>query len=174
MVKKVADQSPSEEHYEGPWRLTKVVRRWLKEMEWEETPQLDQATGISRTGFSYSPDEGDNPSTCYLEAWESQEVCKLFMYRFETRVPEDRLQECLVFANEMNNNRSVGFASVDRFDEGSVIRFYVSIDVEDASFEPRHIHNLFQAGVNGIEVLMPHFVAICKDGKSAAEVIAAL
>ena len=174
MGKKVAEQSPSEEHYDGPWRLTKVVRRWLKEMEWEETPQLDQVTGISRTGFSYSPNEKDDPSTCYLEAWESQEVCKLFMYCFNNKVPEDRFLECLAFANEVNNNRSVGYFSVQRFDEGNVIRYYVSIDVESASFEPRHIHNLFQAGASGIEVLMPHFVAICTDGKSAAEVIAAL
>ena len=170
LLDEVEDSSETEgQEYDGPWRLTEVVQDWLKEMEWEEVPVLNKAAGISRVAFLI--DAEGSECTCYLEAWETQEVCKFFMYAFDDEVPTDRIGECLELANQINNSRVLGYFTVADM-EKQVIRCYVSVDVEGATFEPRHIHNVYGAGLAHMEAWMPKFRAVCNEGKSAADVIA--
>ena len=170
----LADQAsivpePDGQAYDGSWRLTDVVRDWFKAMEWEDIPELDKVSGISRTGFLV--DAKGSECTCYLEAWEAHEICKLFMYCSDIEVPTDRVGECLVLANEINNNRALGYFTVVTL-EKTMIRFYVSIDVEEATFEPRHIHNMYHAAITNMEIWIPKFLAVCNDRMSAADAFA--
>ncbi len=148
-----------------PMRLTDVLREWLTSEEWEEQPEVDAEAGDSSTAFGFTV--GDFSLECYFATHEQTGFFKLYMYNRDTKVPEKRLDEVLKFCNLMNCAIPVG--TVHLLAEHRVIRFFASIDLENAAFEPVHISNLLAAGVRVMASTLPRFMAVCFAGKSAEE-----
>jgi hypothetical protein len=149
-------------------RITEVIVKWLEEMEWEERPEVDEEDQTSSTGFGHSVTD-DFSVMCYLDATEKAGFIKLFMYFNDTKIPASKMDEVIKFVNLVNIGIPIGLLAV--LPEKKVLRFYASIDVEEAALEPRHISNLLGAGLRAMEKRLPQFMAICFGGKSAEEAL---
>jgi hypothetical protein len=157
-----------EQEYDGPWRLTDVVREWIREVEMNVEPEL-KPDGESTTSFQPTLDERD--LAAYFEVKEQPELFQLFMYCPDVRIPEERLKEAKEFLFHVNQGQWRGGLFDILIDEdGGVFRYINVIDVEGASFEPRHIENIMSACVSSLKARIPQMEAISK-GKSAAEVL---
>ena len=148
-------------------RITEVIVQWLEEREWEERPEVDEDELTSTTSFSHKV--GDFSVKCFLEAKEKAGFFKMFMYFFDSKVPEQRLGEVLAFVNAVNCMINVG--ALHLIEEDRVIRYYASVDVEDAAFEPQHISNMLGAGLGTMRYHLPQYMAICFGGKTAEEAL---
>jgi hypothetical protein len=149
-------------------RLTNVLKDWLKAKEWEEQPEIDEENQASSTGFGFTVE--DFSLQCWFEIYEKAEIFKLFMYFWDTKVPENRLDEVQKYVTALSNALRIGSLQLLRDDR--VIRYCAGIDVEDASFEPAHINNLLNAGARVLEEALPKYMAICFGGKTAEEILA--
>ena len=159
------------EKYDGPWRLTDVVREWIKLGKWEKQleTELDDMEGTSSTGFNVRSDNYEY--TGYLDANERHEVFQLFLYPNEIEIPAKRLGEANELMRQLNLKTWLGhFQIFVQDDGGGRIRNYQAIDVEDASFEPQHIQNMLDRATENMGRCLPRLAAIC-DGKSAEEVL---
>lgn len=148
-------------------KITDVIVKWLEEREWEERPEVDEEEQTSSTSFVHNV--GDFSVKCFLDAKEKAGFFKLFMYFLDSKVPEKRLGEVLYFVNEVN--QSLGIGALHLIEEDRVIRYFASIDVEDAAFEPKHISNMIGAGLGIMEYRLPQYMAICYGGKTAQEAL---
>jgi hypothetical protein len=146
-------------------RLTNVVQEWFTERKWEEKPEYDEENQKSTIGFDWSID--DFGLKCFFEADEAMQTFKIFIYYAEPKVPEKRLEEVKRFVYLINNNS--GFGQLNLLENDRVIRYYDAIDVENASFEPAHITNMVNAGVNILKFVIPKYMAVCFGSKSAAD-----
>ena len=149
-------------------RLTETLQQWLKEQEWQEEPQIDEEHQASSTTFRLSV--SDIGLKCWYECLEAGEVFKLYMYCSDVKVPEARLEEVQKFACEFSKALYLG--QLRFFREDRVMCYYSALDMEAAAFEPRHITNLLNAGMNAMQGALPKYLAICFAGKSAEEVLA--
>lgn len=149
-------------------RLTETVIKWLEEQEWEERPEVDEEKQTSSTSFIYGV--GDFRVHCCLDAAEKIEVFKFYMYFVDMKVPEPVLEEVQKFVADASVQLLLGNLQLIR--DERVIRYYNSIDVEGAAFEPQHITNMLTAGGNAMERWLPKYMAICFGGKTAEEVLA--
>lgn len=149
-------------------RLTETLKQWLKEEEWEEETEIDEENQNSSTGFGFKVD--DFSLKCYYECNERGEIFKFFMYFFDTKIPEKRLDEVQKLVTAISIGLSIG--SLQLLREERVIRFYAGIDVENAAFEPAHITNLLGAGIRTMENCLPKYMALCFGNKSAEEILA--
>lgn len=159
------------EKYDGPWRLTDVVREWIKSGEWEKplNTELDDMEGTSSTGFNVRADNYEY--TGYLETNERPEVFQLFLYANEIEIPAKRLGEANELMRLVNLKTLLGhFRIVVLDDGGGRICNYQAIDVEDASFEPQHIQNMLDRATQNMGGCLPRLAAI-SEGKSAEEVL---
>jgi hypothetical protein len=152
---------------ENPMRLTNTLRQWLKDQEWNEQPEINEEKQTSSTGFNYKVAEFD--LRCFFEINEKTEICKLYMYYFDTKAPESRIEAVQKFILGSNESISIGNLQLTRNERS--IRFYAAIDVEGASFEPAHITNLINAGIGALKRVLPKFMAICFGGKTAEEML---
>lgn len=164
----ISPDAPAEarvEKYDGPWRLTDVVREWIKQQEWEDKPELDGAKGISSTKLHV------NGNRIFLDVDEQQEVLRVFQYMDKLKIPAKRLGEANEFVLALNRGSLLGrIQLLIKDDEDAIIRYFHSIDVEDASFEPQHIHNIVVAAEARVEWCLPRLTAIC-EGKAANDVL---
>lgn len=151
---------------EGNMRLTGVIQQWLTEQEWEDEVEFDEEKQKGAVAFNYSM--GDFDLKCFMDAYEKLETLKLFMYFIEPKAPEKRMEEVKQFVY-LANNDYLGLGQLNLIEKDRVIRYFNAIDVENASFEPAHITNMFNAGVNSMSVLVPKYMAVCFGGKTAAE-----
>ena len=159
------------EKYDGPWRLTDVVREWIKLRSWEKPldTELDDMEGTSSTGFNVR--SGDYEYTGYLDANERHEIFQLFLYPNETVIPAKRLEEANELMRQLNLKTWLGhFQIFIQDDGGGRIRNYQAIDVEDAAFEPQHIQNMLDRATQNMGRCLPRLTAVC-DGKSAEEAL---
>ena len=147
-------------------RITKVIQSWLKEMEWEEKPDIDDEENTSSTGFTYSVSD-DFSVKCFLDAAEKAGFIKLFMYFLDSKIPESKITEVIKFANMVNIGIPIGHLAV--ITEDRQLRYYAAIDVDEAAFDTQHISNLIGAGLRTMKYRLPQFMAICFGGKSAEE-----
>lgn len=170
LLDQVSDSSEIEgQEYDGPWRLTDVVREWLKEMEWEDEPEVDSTIGNSTTSIVYVP--GAYKYNIYFETREPIEVFLLFCY-CPVSVPKKFVNQAKEFVNQINCMTLLGHFQLALDDDGDgVFRYVHSIDVEDLSFETTHIRNLMVGTELNMELRVPQLEAICK-GKSVADVLA--
>lgn len=148
-------------------RLTNTLRQWLKDQEWNEQPEINEEKQTSSTGFNYKVAEFD--LRCFFEINEKTEICKLYMYYFDTKAPESRIEAVQKFILGSNEIFSIG--NIQLTPNERSIRFYAAIDVEDASFEPAHITNLINAGIGTLRQVLPKFMAICFGGKTVEEML---
>jgi hypothetical protein len=149
-------------------RLTETLKQWLKEQEWDDTPDIDDENQTSSTGFGFTV--GDFNLNCWFDISEKAEVFKFFAYFNDTKVPEKKLDEVQRFVTAVSNGMVLG--NVQLLPEKRTIRYYNAIDVENAAFEPAHIQNLLNAGLRTMEIRLPQYMAICFGGKTAEEVFA--
>jgi hypothetical protein len=149
-------------------RLTEVLNQWLKEQEWEEQPEIDEENQTSSTSFGYSV--GDFNLNCWFDINEKHEIFKLFVYFGDTKVPESRLEEVQKFVSAVSIIKLL-LGNLQLLPEKRIIRYYNSIDVEGAAFEPQHITNMLSAGVGCMTTCLPKFMSICFGGKTTDEVL---
>ena len=149
-------------------RLTNTLISWLKQEEWEEVPKVDEENQETSTGFEFGID--DFSLKCYFEANEQTEVFKFYMYFFNTKVPEKNLDEIQKLVNIASLSMLLG--NIQLLRDERTIRYYNSIDVEDAAFEPAHISNMLSAGVSAMKLYLPKYMAICFGGKTAEQALA--
>jgi hypothetical protein len=155
------------EKYDGPWRLTDVVREWIRLQEWDDKPELDEAEGTSVTGFGK-----EEEYRVFLDVDERHEVFRVFRYLDSLKIPAKRLGEANEAMRQLNLRNIIGRIQIVVEDDGeSVVRYYHAIDVENASFEVNHIKNMLIAAKVRLELCLPQFAAIC-EGKSAEEALA--
>ncbi len=147
-------------------RLTNVLQTWLTDNEWGQDPLINEAEQTSSIGFDFPLKEFK--CKCFFEANEGGEIFKFFMYFVETKCPEHRLDEAQKFITQANNHIGVGTLYFVRKDR--IVRFYASIDVENASFEPAHIQNLVNAGIRTLNQMLPKYMAVCFGEQSAEDV----
>lgn len=150
-------------------RLTNVVQEWFAQQEWEEKPEYDEENQKSTTVFKFNID--DFNLRCFFEAEETSQIFKLFMYYLEPKAPEKRLEEVKRLVYLVNNDIFM-LGQLNLLEGERVIRYYNAIDVEDASFEPAHITNMFNAGISGLQEVIPKYMAVCFGGKKVEEVMA--
>jgi len=149
-------------------RLTKTVVKWLEEEEWKERPKIDEEKQTSSTSFLYKA--GDFSLKCWFDVDEELEIFKVYMYFFDTKVPNDKLDETHKFVSAVTDQLLLGNLHLNR--EERTIRYYNAIDVESATFEPQHITNMFVMAGNAMERWLPKYMAICFGGKTVDEVLA--
>ncbi len=149
-------------------RLTDTIKQWLTEQEWNEEPVIDAENQTSSTGFSHAV--GDFALKCWYDANEQGEVFKVFMYYFDTKVPEKKLDEIQQFVTLVSKDMMIGTLQLLR--DERVIRYYGAIDVENAAFEPAHITNILNAGLGTMYHALPKYMAVCFGGKTAVEALA--
>jgi len=148
-------------------RLTDTLITWLKEMEWEEEPEINEEEQTSSTSFHMSA--GDFGLKSFFEVNEQAEVFKFFMYFLDTKAPEKRLDEVQKLVSAASMRMMLG--NIQLLRDERVIRYYNSIDVEDAAFEPAHISNMLNAGVSAMRTNLPRYMAVCFGGKTAEEAL---
>ena len=151
-----------------PMRLTETLQQWLRDQGWEEKPEIDEENKTSSTGFLYTVN--DINLECHFEIAEKGQLFRLFMYCKNVKVPEKRLEEMNTFVCEYSKTFYLGQLQLLR--DNRILRYYNAIDVEDAAFEPQHITNMLNAGVNLMGRTLPKYMAICFGGKSADEALA--
>lgn len=144
-------------------RLTKVIQIWLNENGWEEKPDIDNENNTSSTSFSYQLD--DYVLRGYLDANEDQEYVQVFMYYDDTEIPEERMEEVRNLIEILNLGSR--FGSLHIIHESNVIRYYIAMDVGNATFEPQHITNMFAGGLSKMDFAIPRYMAVCFSGISA-------
>ena len=149
-------------------RLTDVVVKWLEGEEWDERPDVDEENQTSSTSFSIQVSE-DFSVKGYFDTNEKSCVIKLFLYFVDSKIPVSKLEEVLKWVNLVNIGLGIGQLAV--IPDDRILRYYASIDVEDASLEPSHISNLMGAGFRVMEFRLPQFMAICFGGKTAEEAL---
>ncbi len=147
------------------WRLTQVVAKWFAEQEWEERPEIDEEKKSSSTNFGYKL--GDFSVKCWLDVEENGQYFKIFIYFFDTKVPEAKVPEVLKWINLVNNFYRIGTMYLKT--DTRVICFYHGNDYENASFETQHISNTVNYLTSALEYRLPQFMAICFGGKTAEE-----
>ena len=85
------------------------------------------------------------------------------------RIPENRLFEVKSYLAKINTLPLIGHLQL--LEDDRLIRFYSSIAVEDASFEPNHIGNLLNNAIFRMEMVVPQIMAISFGDKSAQEIL---
>ncbi len=154
--------------YDGPWRLTDVVRAWLKEMEWDDEPELDNQNGKSSTSLSIGLE--DYSVKVFCEVVEPIEVFQLFMYYFDLKITPKRIGAAREFVEQVNLGMLLGQGQIPISEDVGTLRYLSSVDVEQAAFEPRHISNMLFAAETFMKKRIPQIESICK-GKSPADVL---
>lgn len=156
------------EKYDGPWRLTDVVREWIKLQEWDDEPELDDVEGTSSTKFHFETD--DNQYIAYFDVNEKYEIFRVYIYAIKLKIPAMRIEEANELARLISLSNSLGHVQIlVGDDEDATVRYYHAIGIENASFEPGHVQNMFRLGGISMDLYAPQFASIC-EGKSAEEV----
>ncbi len=148
-------------------RLTNTLKQWLAEKEWSEEPEIDEEKQTSTTVSGITT--GDFKLKLFFEVMEKGEVFKIYAYFLDTKVPEKKLDEVQKLITAVSSQMIVGTLHLLR--EERVIRYYGSIDVENAAFEPAHITNLLRAGLHTMEHNLPRYMAVCFGSKTADETL---
>ena len=148
-------------------RLTNTVKQWLAAKEWSEEPEINEQQQTSTTDSGISI--GDFKLKLYFEVMEKGEIFKIYVYFFDAKVPEKKLNEVQKLITGISNQMVVGTLQLLRDDR--VIRYYAAIDVENAAFEPAHITNLLNASLHTMEINLPRYMAVCFGGKTADEAL---
>lgn len=148
-------------------KITDVIVKWLEEREWEERPEVDEEEQTSSTSFVHTV--GDFSVKCFLDAKEKTGFFKVYMYFLDSKMPEKHLNEVLIFVNKVNCMLNVG--ALQLIEDDRVARYFASVDVENAAFEPQHISNILGAGLRTMEYHLPQYMAICYGGKTAQEAL---
>lgn len=149
-------------------RLTEVVVNWLENQEWEERPEINEEENTSSISLAFDVGE-DFSVKCFLDVSEQAGFFKLFAYYFDGKIPANRLDEVVKWANLVNRGTAIG--SLQVITEERNLRFYTSIDVENATFEPQHIDNMLSAMLRVMKLRLPQMMAICHGGKTAEEAL---
>ncbi len=149
-------------------RITEAIVAWLEDLEWDERPEVNEERQTSSTEFTYSLDNGLS-ARCFLEAVEKAGFIKFYMYFFDTKFPESKMNEVMRFTNLVNMRTPIG--SLIAQPEERIIKFYTGVDVENATLEMQHIRNMVSAGLRVMEGRLPQFMAICFGGKTAEEAV---
>jgi hypothetical protein len=138
-------------------RLSNIVGAWLEERKWQERPQINRAEQTSSTQFYCMA--GDFSLECFLDVVEQAGVCKLFMYYLESKAPQTRFHEVLAYINKTNCGLEVGALQFVEHEQS--LRYYASLDVENAAFEGQHISNLLDEGLRTMAAILPEYMALC-------------
>lgn len=149
-------------------RITDVVVNWLENEEWQERPEVGEDEQASSLGFSMAVSD-DFAVKGYFEVSEKIGMFKLFMYFFDSKIPDTKIDEVVKWTNMVNISLGIGHLAVKLDD--CVLRYYAAIDVEDAAFEPAHVENIVNAGIGAMRSSLPQFMAICFGGKTAEEAL---
>lgn len=151
-------------------KLTDVITQWFEDQGWEERPNIDQENNTSSTGFKYNL--GNYSIVCYMDALEDLGLFKLFLYYFDTKVPEQHLDETIKLLTMLNQRASMMGKILYRADEARCIYYANVMDFEGAAFEPRHMSNMLDAGVTIMEDCIPKMLSICFGNKKADDAFA--
>jgi hypothetical protein len=148
-------------------RLGSVLQQWLSEKEWEDPIDVDADRNRAMAKIDVTIGEVELKGV--IETWEDVQWCKCFVYLPDPKIPVKRLDEVKKYIAEVNSLPLIGCLQL--LESERTVRYYGSFDVEDATFEPAHINNLFGAGMGKMEHCFPQLMAICFGGKSADEVL---
>lgn len=148
-------------------RLTNTVKQWFAEKEWSEEPEIDEQQQTSSTDFSIAT--GDFKLKFFFEVMERGEIFRIYAYFIDAKVPEKKLDEVQKLITEISSQMVLGCLQLIRNER--VIRYYAAINVENAAFEPAHITNLLNAGLNTMTSTLPRYMAVCFADKSAEEAL---
>jgi hypothetical protein len=165
------DESLSEEFVEegsqldGEIRLRYVLRQWLKLNGRDDHVEIYK----DKTSASFTMNVADVELTAFIETFENVQWCKFFYYMMGNRIPENRLFEVKSYLAKINTLPLIGHLQL--LEDDRLIRFYSSIAVEDASFEPNHIGNLLNNAIFRMEMVVPQIMAISFGDKSAQEIL---
>jgi len=145
-------------------RMTNILTKWLEHQGWDERPKINEQDQTSSTMFKFVVTDCFQ-LTCYFDIDEGAGYFKLFSYLFGTRIPEQKADEIIKWANLANIITPTGFVSL--IPDKRVLRFYVSGDFQDAAFEPLHITHMLAATDNIMSLRIPQALAICFGDRSA-------
>jgi hypothetical protein len=149
-------------------RLASVMQQWLKENDLNNSFEADDKKNKATSSFVVTIDEVE--LSCYIETYEDVQWCKCFLYLADPKVPVKRVEEVGKYVAEINGYPVIGCLQLSEVER--TVRFYGSIDVEDAAFEPAHINNLLNAGRRKMAKCVPQLMAVYFGGKTAEEVLA--